>query len=101
MIFRVIGESQDWRGQRAMMGACWGGLALYAWDDLYMPTLRNPRARFWFTEAGWHRYGQYVVGEAMHSGRTYRVIQRKNPPRSEIVYRDKWQVALLPRNRRH
>jgi hypothetical protein len=30
------------------------------------------------------------------SGRTFRVIRQKNPSESIVVYRDDWQVALLP-----
>ena len=45
---------------------------------------------------GWRAYGLRVAAEARASGRAFRVIRRKNPPRSMVVYRDAWQVALLP-----
>ena len=41
-------------------------------------------------------YGLRVAAEARASGRTFRVIRRKNPSKSLVVYRDDWQVALLP-----
>ena len=78
------------------MGAWNAGVAEDAWDDLPMPMLSNPRVRFWFTERGWRAYGLRVAAEARASGRTYRVLRRKNPTRSTVVYRDDWQVALLP-----
>ena len=72
------------------------GVADEAWGDLPMPMLSNPRVRFWFTERGWRAYGLRVAAEARASGRAFRVIRRKNPSKSMLVYRDDWQVALLP-----
>jgi hypothetical protein len=79
-----------------LMGAFNAGLGDGAWGDLPMPLLSNPRVRFWFTERGWRAYGLRVAAAARASRRTYRVIRRKNPSRSIVVYRDDWQVALLP-----
>lgn len=78
------------------MGAYNAGVADRAWHHLPMPMLSNPRVRFWFTERGWRVYGQRVAAEAQASGRAFRVIRRKNPPKSLVIYRDDWQVALLP-----
>jgi hypothetical protein len=83
-------------GPGRLMGAWNAGLASDAWDDLPMPPLSNPRVRFWFTEGGWRAYGLRVAAEARASGRAFRVLRRKNPPRSMVLYRDDWQVALLP-----
>ena len=108
MIYRVVGESTEWVWSEEagalevsprpgrLMGAYNAGVADNAWGDLPMPLLYNPRVRFWFTERGWRAYGLRVAAEARASGRTYRVIRRKNPTRSTVVYRDDWQVALLP-----
>ncbi|MFN8591898.1 MAG: hypothetical protein U0031_10615 [Thermomicrobiales bacterium] len=60
------------------------------------PDLENPRVRFWFTEAGWNRVGRAVVAEGRQRGYVIKVIRRKNPRRSQIVYRDELQLALLP-----
>ena len=79
-----------------LMGAWNAGVADGAWGDLPMPIVSNPRVRFWFTERGWRAYGLRVAAEARASGLTYRVLRRKNPSRSMVVYRDDWQVALLP-----
>ena len=79
-----------------LMGAFTAHLAVGAWGDLPAAALSDPRVRFWFTERGWHAYGLRVAAAARASGRTFRVIRRKNPSRSIVVYRDDWQVALLP-----
>jgi hypothetical protein len=83
-------------GPGRLMGAWAAGVAEDAWGDLPMPLLSNTRVRFWFTERGWRDYGLRVAAGARASGRTFRVIRRKNPSRSIVVYRDDWQVALLP-----
>jgi len=79
-----------------LMGAFNAGVAGDAWGDLPMPIVSNPRVRFWFTERGWRAYGLRVSAEARASGRAFRVIRRKNPPKSMVIYQDHWQVALLP-----
>lgn len=103
MIYRIIGEEERhcWdedgnlrRAQGRLSGACLAGFG--GFEDLPYPSVSNPRARFWFTEAGWQEYGREVMKCAMQSGRPYRLLRTKNPPRSAIVYRDRWQVALLP-----
>jgi hypothetical protein len=83
-------------GPGRLMGAFTAQLADGAWGDLPVPLVSNPRVRFWFTERGWRDYGLRVAAGARASGRTYRVLRRKNPSRSIVVYRDDWQVALLP-----
>ncbi len=109
MIYRVVSESSEWvwseesgvveighMSQGRLMGAFNAQVAVGAWGDLPMPYLTNPRVRFWFTERGWRTYGLRVAAGARASGRTFRVIRRKNPARSMTIYRDEWQVALLP-----
>jgi len=104
----VVGESSGWvwseetgaleisPGPGRLMGAFNARVAEMAWGDLPMPLLYNPRVRFWFTERGWRSYGLRVAAGARASGRAFRVIRRKNPAKSMVVYRDDWQVALLP-----
>ena len=110
MIYRVVGESSEWVWSEEsgateislnpspgrLMGAFNAGVADGAWGDLPMPMLSNPRVRFWFTERGWRDYGLRVAAGARAGGRTFRVIRRKNPSKSIVMYRDDWQVALLP-----
>lgn len=105
MIYRIIGETDRlrWtdddppqlvRATGTLMGAM---CADWIPPGMPAPKVRiNERARFWFTEAGWAVYGRPALDAAIQSGRTWRLLKRKNPPRSAIVYRDKWQVALLP-----
>lgn len=76
------------------------GLSDVMWRlRLRAPALTNPRARFYFTERGWQRVGRVVAAEARRRGHLVQVIRRKNPPRSQVVYRDADQVALLPGRR--
>ena len=108
LIYRVVGESSEWVWSEEsgaleispspgrLMGAFNADIARGAWGDLPMPMLSNPRVRFWFTERGCRAYGLRVAAEARASGRAFRVIRRKNPSRSTVIYRDDWQVALLP-----
>ena len=107
MIYRIIGETERYRWAKdddgydvvkretgTLAGAMIAGFGTFG--DLKAPPVRNHRARFWFTEAGWEKYGRDVMADAMRSGRVYRLLRRKNPPGSAVVYRDKWQVAVLP-----
>jgi hypothetical protein len=61
----------------------------------------NRRARFYFTEAGWQKIGRAVLMDARRCGIMVRVIRLKNPPLSQAIYRDKWQVAILPPGQRN
>ncbi len=105
MIYRIIGETERLRWTEddppqlaRVTGTLMGAMACdFICINTPAPKVRiNGRARFWFTEAGWDRYGRATLAEAMRSGRMYRLLRKKNPPRSAVVYRDKWQVALLP-----
>jgi hypothetical protein len=79
-----------------LVGPMSTGVGASAMNGLSMPYLDVPRARFWFTEAGWKRFGIAVVKDHEAAGLKVRVLRQKNPPDSAIVYRDTWQVALLP-----
>jgi hypothetical protein len=75
-------------------GTTLGGMM---WElHLPAPAITNARARFWFTERGWDRFGRALVGEGRRQSYLVKVIRRENPRRSQIVYADEWQVALLP-----
>jgi hypothetical protein len=78
-----------------MRGAFTAGLS-EGLGDIPYPNISNPRARFYFTELGWKRYGRRMYAAACRRGHTIRVVRRKNPARSQIVYRDAYQVAILP-----
>jgi hypothetical protein len=81
-----------------LTGAGFGNLAGVMWrHGLQAPEVLNPRARFYFTAVGWRQVGRHVAAQARLDGHVTRVIRRKNPGRSQVVYRDNLQVALLPR----
>jgi hypothetical protein len=66
--------------------------------DLRWPEgLKNERTRFYFTEAGWARVGKRMAAEAKRDGILIKVIRRKRPDTSQIVYEDEDQLAILPR----
>jgi hypothetical protein len=64
-----------------------------------MPSPRRAlfkNCRFYFTEAGWRRYGRPTIDACQQAGQAYRVLRIKE--RSvEIVYRDEFQVATRPK----
>jgi|SRR5581483_116658 len=68
-------------------------------------SLNNPRraiaknCRFFFTEAGWERYGRPTIDACQRTGQQYRVIAIKEHS-IDVVYRDEFQVAIRPRKRR-
>jgi hypothetical protein len=84
-------------GRRRLMGAYAAGAM--GWGRLPRPHIGNRRARFYFTEAGWHKIGRAVLMDARRRGIMVRVVRLKNPPLSQAIYRDKWQVAILPPGR--
>lgn len=77
-----------------LMGAFMAGIFGF---NLVVPSFENPRARFYFTEAGWKQVGKIVAANARREGRVVKVIRQKNPHKSQIVYRDDLQVAIVPR----
>ena len=69
--------------------------------DVPSPKKHIPeRSRFYFTEAGYKRNVNLIVAEAKEHGQVLQVVRIKEPNRSRVVYRDHWQVALLPPNKR-
>mgnify|MGYP007123700038 CR=1 FL=1 len=73
---------------------CTAGIAM----DVPLPkkNLDHPRARFWFTEKGWKRSRQIMLTDMKERGVPFKVLCQKNPKRSQIVYQDEFQVAILP-----
>jgi hypothetical protein len=112
MIYRILCEGREdnsffldvWEnsdepkvGRRRLMGAYAAGAV--GWGTLPRPHISNRRARFYFTEEGWHKIGRAVLMDARRRGIMVRVVRLKNPPLSQTIYRDKWQVAILPTGR--
>ena len=84
--------------KRRLIGAGFGALAnVMDARGLKSPVLSNPRVRFYFTDLGWRQVGRFVAARARQMGHVVKIIRRKNPRSSEIVYRDAYQLALLPR----
>jgi hypothetical protein len=77
-------------------GDCFGEIMFLR--GLRAPLIQNLRARFYFTERGWDKVGRFVAGHARKKGFLMRVIRRKNPSASQILYRDALQIALLHSN---
>jgi hypothetical protein len=106
MIYRIIAETYDiaWDDTMTISRLVSAGLrgvftagVTEGMEEVPSPHLTNPRARFYFTEEGWKRFGRNIVAIARKKGRAVRVIRRKNPHKSQIVYQDVYQVAILPR----
>ena len=105
MIYRIVAEthdvafddeSQQWHLVSAGLRGAFTAGVTGGFSGVPAPRLANPRARFYFTEAGWKKFGQGVLAVAKEEGRMVRVIRRKNPPKSQIIYQDAYQVAILP-----
>ncbi len=65
---------------------------------LKAPKHVNPRARFYFTERGWEEIGKKLLEKAHRVGIEVKVIKKKNPKRSDVVWGDPYQVAVLPKS---
>ena len=78
-------------------GACaCGGTELW---DLKLPQIVNKKAKFYFTEKGWKIFAKQMIVHARENGQILKVIRRKNPKKSQIVYKDEYQVAIMPDKR--
>jgi hypothetical protein len=89
---------RDYRDDTRLGGAGYGRLADIMQDSgLRAPAISNPRARFYFTELGWLTVGRHVAAEARRLGHVVKIVRRKNPSQSQIVYNDKLQMAILQR----
>ncbi len=111
MIYRILADTVEYRRNEANgelesmpMGTQLRGLFTAGLSeglaDLPMPSIRNSRARFYFTEAGWRKYGRNAYAAARKRGHAVRVMRLKNPDKSQVIYRDAWQVAILVRGDR-
>jgi len=111
MIYRILCNGSDWSAffldardkadrpttaRERLMGVYTAGVPT-DWKDLRRPALQNKKARFFFTEKGWRHFGRDIAADAQRDGRTVRILRRINPAPSEIVFKDEFQVAILPR----
>ena len=104
MIYRILAATQlgEWDDTRkewfTVPGPLQGGfMAGLGGFDLDMPDIKNPRTRFYFTEKGWCELGKAIVAQARRDGVHVRILRRKNPLPSQIIFEDDLQMALLPR----
>jgi hypothetical protein len=85
---------------RRFGGPGYGRLADVMQDrGLRRPRTSNPRLRYYFTDLGWQMVGRHVAAEARRIGHLVKVVREKNPLPSQVAYRDRYQVAILPRSR--
>ena len=70
-----------------------------AWTDLNAPRRSiSKNTRFFFTEAGWRRYGRPTITACQKVGQEYRVIRIKEHSVA-VLYRDEFQAAVRPRKK--
>ena len=88
---------RDWK--TGLLGMA-DSAAIDAWIDMPSPRrVAIPRnCRFYFTEAGWKRYGRPAVTACQQFGYDYRVIAVKEKS-VDVIYRDEVQVAVRPRKK--
>ena len=100
MIYRVLTASFNEQNYPSYSQPTFGGAWMVGgvFCDVPFPNKKNNhKAKFFFTEKGWRNGRNYVLQQIREMGLTHKIICRKNPKRSEIVYQDKFQVAVLPR----
>ena len=71
-----------------------------AWVQMPSPKRSLHRnCRFYFTEAGWRKYGRPTITACQQTNQEYRVLRIKEKS-VDVVYRDEYQVAVRPRKKR-
>ena len=64
--------------------------------EMNAPKIRvNPKAKFYLTELGYKKFAKAIISSAKIYKQILKVISRKNPKRSQICYKDKYQVAII------
>lgn len=110
MIYRIlVDEKWDWDEENSeavlrpvpILKGPGSALADIMWEmHLPAPDLSNPRVRFYFTKLGWRKIGRLMASAGKKRGYLVKVIRRRTPQRSQIVYRDKLQMTILPDKRK-
>jgi len=70
-----------------------------AW--VHMPSPKRSlykNCRFYFTEAGWRRFGRSTIIACQKTNQEYRVLRIKEKS-VDVVYRDEYQVAVRPKRK--
>ncbi len=63
------------------------------------PSFEKRIARFYFTEEGWRVAGRIIASEGSRCGHVVRCVRLKEPRKSQVVFRDRLQLAILPSRR--
>ena len=102
MIYRFLTECNPvcfYASDKGYGGACTvGGLQLPR--IIPFPLLRDLRAKFYFTEEGYKAVSKHLNEQAKFYGIGLRVIKRKTPKKSQVVYSDKYQVAIIEKEKK-
>ena len=91
-----ISRSPGVASARIMRGIMYYPRAVLDDYGIHAPGIGNRRARFYFTEAGWEKVGKRLASEVKRYGYSVKVIRRKEPRESQVIYRDELQIAILP-----
>jgi hypothetical protein len=113
MIYRILADTLDpvwdpkteevtsWEPSGTRLRGAFTSMAdIPSMNALTSPNVGNGRTRFWFTEEGWRVAGKAVCAELRAAGHVVRVLRAKRPEPSRVVYRDRYQLALLPPSER-
>ena len=70
-----------------------------AWFGLHAPRKAvNKNVRYYFTEAGWKKYGRNTVAACIRTGQDYRVIAVEEHD-VDVLFKDEHQVCIRPKRK--
>lgn len=69
------------------------------WFGLHAPRKAiYKNVRFYFTEAGWEKYGRNTVAACIRSGQDYRVLAVEEHE-VDVLFKDEHQVCIRPKRK--
>lgn len=70
-----------------------------AWLSMNSPSKSiNKNVRFYFTEAGWDKFGRNTVAACIRTGQEYRVIAVEEHD-VDALYKDEYQICIRPKRK--
>ena len=70
-----------------------------AWLSMNNPRKSiNKNVRFYFTEAGWDKYGRGTVAACIRTGQEYRILAVEEHD-VDVIYKDEYQVCIRPKRK--
>ena len=82
-----------------LMGFSKGIEVADAWININCPRkVINKNVRYYFTEAGWDKFGRNTVAACIRTGQAYRVIAGEEHD-VDVMYKDEYQVCLRPKRK--